>query len=85
MGALFLLPALPTILTEGPSIILALSALLCLFNSARASTTGVALAWAAVGGLVSNFALMVRPANLALMLRLSLGLAASLVMPQTFT
>ena len=29
------------VLTEGPSIILALFALLCLLKSARASTTGV--------------------------------------------
>jgi hypothetical protein len=71
------------VLTEGPSLILALSALLCLFNSARASTTGTALAWAAVGGLASNFALMVRPTNLTLVIAWNVGLAVSLILPRT--
>ena len=71
------------VLTEGPSLILALCALLCLFNSARASTTGTALAWAAVGGLASNFALMVRPTNLTLVIAWNVGLAVSLIVPRT--
>jgi len=57
--------------------------LLCLFNSARASTTGTALGWAAVGGLASNFALMMRPTNLTLVVAWNVGLAASLIVSRT--
>src|SRR5262245_2744539 len=71
------------VLTEGPSLILALFTLLCLFNSARASSTETALGWAAVGGLASNFALMMRPTNLTLVIAWNVGLAASLIVSRT--
>lgn len=70
------------VLTDGPSLILAVTCLLCLHRSARAPTTWSALAWAAMGALASNFALMVRPANLTVLIAYNIGLAVSFLAPR---
>ena len=74
-----LVPLVADVLTEGVSLILAVLALACLFNAARAERTALVLAWAAIGAAATNFALMVRPANLALVIAWNAGLALSLL------
>jgi hypothetical protein len=72
------------VLTEAPTLILALFILLCLYSSARARTGGIALAWAAAGALASNFALMMRPTNLTLIVAWNVGFAVSLLAVRPF-
>ena len=67
------------ILSEAPTLILTVFMLLCLYGSARAATTRDALVWAAAGAAASNFALMVRPANLTVLIAWNIGLAVSLL------
>jgi hypothetical protein len=66
------------VLTEGPSLILAVLALVCLLQSVRARTVGHLLIWAALGAAASNFALMIRPGNLVLILAWNGALLLSL-------
>ena len=54
------------VLTEGLTAALTVLALACLANLMRASTAPRIVAWAALGAAATNFALMIRPANLVL-------------------
>ena len=54
------------VLTEGLTATLTVLALVCLLNLTRASTAPRIVAWAALGAAATNFALMIRPANLVL-------------------
>jgi hypothetical protein len=70
------------VLTEGVSIIFVVLTLTCLFNTVRASTTAGVLIWAAVGAGMSNFAFMVRPANLLILIAWNVGFFVSLFLVQ---
>jgi hypothetical protein len=54
------------VLSEGLTATLTVLALVCLVKLMRASTAPSKVAWAAFGAAVTNFALMIRPANLVL-------------------
>jgi hypothetical protein len=72
------------VLTEMPTLILAVFTFLCLYGSARARTALVASAWVVAGALASNFALMVRPANALLIIVWNVARAASLLTARPF-
>ena len=67
------------VLTEGVSLIIVVLALTLLLNSVQASTTARTLIWAALGAGITNFALMVRPANLFILIAWNLGFFLSLL------
>src|SRR5262249_62270552 len=69
------------VLTEGPTLILVVLALVALINSAGAQRTAVALLWAVIGAVLTNFSLMIRPANVFLILAWNFGLLISLYRP----
>jgi hypothetical protein len=66
------------VLTEGVGLIIVVLALVALINSARAQTTAGAVLWAAFGGAVSNFSLMIRPVNLLVLVAWNCGFFLSL-------
>src|SRR5262249_60663949 len=70
------------VLTEGPTLILVVLALVALINSAGAQRTAVALLWAVIGAVLTNFSLMIRPANVFLILAWNFGLLISLYRPR---
>lgn len=70
------------VLTEGPTLILVVLALVALINSARAQRTAAALLWAVIGAVLTNFSLMIRPANVFLILAWNFGLLISLYRPR---
>jgi hypothetical protein len=70
------------VLTEGPTLILVVLALIALINSARAQRTAAALLWAVIGAVLTNFSLMIRPANVFLILAWNFGLLISLYRPR---
>jgi len=70
------------VLTEGPTLILVVLALIALINSARAQRTTASLLWAVFGTALTNFSLMIRPANLLLILAWNGGFLFSLHRPR---
>jgi hypothetical protein len=78
----FLAALVGDMLTEAPTLILTVFTLLCLYNSARARTAVIVLAWGSAGALAANFALMVRPTNLTLVIAWNIGIAVSLLAPR---
>jgi len=70
------------VLTEGPTLVLVVLALVALINSAGAERTAAALLWAIIGAVLTNFSLMIRPANVFLILAWNFGLLISLYRPR---